>query len=277
MCRSTDWCLFVLAVILLTVFAALAAHGTNTSYAAVIAVGDVRFSNLSLHNVSGHEIDTVEVNQQSVIRVTMHNNDESEWPFVILVEVRDGDGVARYLAWQSGKIGSNENYTMETSWIPSDDGTNYQIRSFAVTEFEHPKILSPAYSVGGITVIESPYYTSPGQLHYDLIINNQTFQIDYYFSNGNGKVARIEADTETKNMVFHLVTPRDSYLSVILPKGLIPFVFVEGMLSEELPIFVDEVPIDVRHQINTSSGSVRFVIPLNQGAEVLEIVGTSII
>jgi hypothetical protein len=158
--RSTDWFLYVFAVILLTVLAAIAAHGTNTSYAAVIVVGDMHFSDLSLHNVGGQEIDTVEVHQQAIIRVTMHNNDEKEWPFVILVEARDGDGVTQYLAWQSGKIGSNEDYTMETSWIPSEEGSNYQLRSFAVTDFEHSQILSPAYSSGVITVVESPYYSS---------------------------------------------------------------------------------------------------------------------
>jgi hypothetical protein len=58
-----------------------------------------------LHNLDGEKISSVEVGQQSMIRIVAHNNNPTEQPFMLIVEVRDGNGITTYLSWQSATIG----------------------------------------------------------------------------------------------------------------------------------------------------------------------------
>jgi len=62
---------------------------------------DVLHFSPSLHNVNGEKIDSLQVDQQSLIRVSMQNNDQKERPFVIVTEVRDSSGITVFL---SGRV-----------------------------------------------------------------------------------------------------------------------------------------------------------------------------
>lgn len=106
--------------------------------------------------MAGDKIDKIQVGQQSLVGVTVHNNNSTEQSMVILIEVRDDNDVTIDLFWQTSKIEAKGNYTMETSWTPSKVGTD-SIRSFAFTDFEKPQtqILSEVASLDGITVVES--------------------------------------------------------------------------------------------------------------------------
>jgi hypothetical protein len=237
----------------------------------------------TLHNLAGEKISTIEVGQQSMIRISVHNNNPAEQPFLLLVEVRNGYGVTEYLAWQSGVAEANGNYTMETLWTPNahcgippnEECRNYTIRSFAITSLQNPQILSPVFETDGITLSGSPPIQNPG--HYSLSLNNQTFQIDYSFSRG-GRITQIEAADETESMTFSLLTPRDSRLSITMPEELMQHIFPNILATgDELVVFVDEVPVDMNQTIDSRTGSFTFVMPIEQGSEQLELVGTWLI
>jgi len=203
---------------------------------------DVLHFSPSLHNVNGEKIDSLQVGQQSLIRVSMHNNDQKERPFVIVTEVRDSSGITVFLSWQSGRIDANGNYTMQTSWMPNkacsyeNEGCNgYSIRTFAFTDFENPQILS-AVSSTEIRVVGAPYSVTPEVRQYNLSVKNETFQIDYSFSNG-GQITRIHLDDPMATMTFRPVTPRNSEISITMPKELAQLVFPYQYSRDPEPVF----------------------------------------
>ncbi len=58
-------------------------------------------------------------------------------PLVIILDMRDQNGVTTYLAWQSAKVPPNETYTAGASWtVPHDSkvGTTFSARTFVITE-----------------------------------------------------------------------------------------------------------------------------------------------
>jgi len=268
----------IIPLLLLSILlgALLAPSLQNTSYVSG-SYSALQFSNPSLHNVNGDKIQRIEAGQQSMIRISMHSSLQNEQPFAIIVEVRDGSGITVHLSWQSGKIDANGNYMMGTSWTPnkvcqyeSEGCNNYEIRTFAVSSIDNPQILSPVYTTAGIKVVEST-----SQLQYHLSLNNETFPIDYSFSNGDGELTKIDVDAHTAAMTVHLVTLRDNQLSITLPKELVRLVFPGNNESMYEPaIFVDEESVDAKQQVDSNTGDTTFVIPLTQGSETLEIVGT---
>jgi hypothetical protein len=253
------------------------------NYAAGNAIAAIDFpSSTSLYNLDGERISVVEVGVQSIIGMSAHNNNPAEQSFVIIVEVRDGTGVTEYLAWQSGKVAPNGDYTMEISWmphaecsIPNEACNNYGIRSFAITSLVNPQVLSPVSETDGIRVTGSPPISlAPKQ--YDLLLNNQTFPIEYSFS--GGKITQIEVSGETESMVFSLMTPSDSRLSISIPQELAEYVFPNSIATgDALVAFVDEVPVDMNQTVDSRTGSFTFVMAIEAGSEQLEFVGSWLI
>ena len=275
--------LMIALVSLLSFNVVLTAPEQHTDQAFGSSFLSVVFANPTLHSVSVDKITSVEVGQQSVIKIAMQYHEATESTFAIIVEIRDSNDVTTYLSWQSGKVDGNGNYTMESSWtptqgcaFPNEACDTYQIRTFVITDIDNPQILSAIYSIDGITVFGSKL-ESRSPLYYSLIVDNQAFQIAYSFSHGNGRISSIEVDESTKSMVFQLVTPQDSELSVNLPKQLVSLLFDETTLGDGLAIFVDAIPVDARQETNTATGSLGIVMPLKAGAEDVEILGSFLI
>lgn len=59
-----------------------------------------------------------------------------------LFEVRNSDDVTVYYAWQSGVLAPQANSTIGVSWQTEDQSDHYA-RTFAITGFDQPQILSP--------------------------------------------------------------------------------------------------------------------------------------
>ena len=78
--------------------------------------------------------------QQVMISLSVQNNiylDEAK-PLVIILDMRDQNGVTTYLAWQSAKVAPNATYNAGFSWIVPYDpmaGGTYSARTFAITGF----------------------------------------------------------------------------------------------------------------------------------------------
>jgi hypothetical protein len=83
--------------------------------------------------------------QQVVITTTFRNALEEEIAFVGILEVRDANGITVLLAWQSNIVEPSGNKTIGISWV-AENSTCYQSRTFAVTDFENPQVLSPVES-----------------------------------------------------------------------------------------------------------------------------------
>lgn len=247
-------------------------------------------SSPSLKNITGEKIDALEAGHQAVIRVSMHNNEGNEQAFVMLVEVRDGSGITEQLSWQSGTISANGNYMVDISWMPEhicwwlvDNGdcydNNYEIRAFVITSLENPQILSEVSATGGIKVTGSLPNPPLDQQQFELTLNDgRKYTIDYSFSKGEGKIAKIEvADNEPKSTIFVLAdVSENSRFTITVPMFLYYHLFINN--AENKPV---EIEAFVDGDKNTSYGligdkearHITFVFSLEKGAEEVKIAG----
>jgi micrococcal nuclease len=84
----------------------------------------------------------IHVGDQMVITTQVTNNDPvNDWSSYVLVEVRDQEGITVMLGWQSGifEVGSQKDVGI--SWTPDTPG-NYQLRTFVITDFQNPRVMS---------------------------------------------------------------------------------------------------------------------------------------
>jgi hypothetical protein len=79
--------------------------------------------------------------KQTVLSIAITNQNDNPQPLVQLVEVRDESGVTVFLAWQSMEAGPSSQTDIGVSWTPARPG-DYQIRTFTVSGFENPQVLS---------------------------------------------------------------------------------------------------------------------------------------
>lgn len=86
-----------------------------------------------------------QVGSQLALATTIENNRASSQPFVILIEVRDNQGVTAYLALQSGILSPNGSSTVESSWQP-ELGGEYEVRTFAVSSLQEGIVISEVSS-----------------------------------------------------------------------------------------------------------------------------------
>lgn len=182
----------------------------------------------SLSNMAGDIIYDTEVGQQSIISLSVQNNNPTEELYVILVEIRDANDVTRDLFWQTGMIEANGNYTMGTSWSPSEEGNNYQIRSFIIHDINSTIPSSGVFSLGGITVVEPPLYqfccTKLADNTQIGIIMNTSYSFEYTLDAGH--VTNIQANFDTLSMLLTFEgVSRDSYLTLKLPAPLMQMFF----------------------------------------------------
>jgi len=93
-------------------------------------------------DVQGKTLSSVSAGQQVILSTTVVNNNDQSQPFAAIVEVRDSSGITVYLAWQTGTLNPNGRAEVGLSWTPGEAG-NYEMRTFTVSEFMDPEILSP--------------------------------------------------------------------------------------------------------------------------------------
>jgi hypothetical protein len=94
-------------------------------------------------DVSGQELDEIATGTQVVLSTTIVNNQADAQPFAAIVEVRDGDGITRYLQWQIGTLPASGRANVGLSWTPDAPG-DYTVRTFVLDKISGtPAILSP--------------------------------------------------------------------------------------------------------------------------------------
>ncbi|MGI0013160.1 MAG: hypothetical protein ACREBU_06935 [Nitrososphaera sp.] len=86
--------------------------------------------------------DKVSVGNQVFISTMLENMDaEKSQRFLAFIEVRDSSGISRQISWVSSVMAGGGFVEISTSWVP-DRADTYVLRTFAVTGFENPEVLS---------------------------------------------------------------------------------------------------------------------------------------
>lgn len=91
-------------------------------------------------------------NQVTVYR-TFRNDDDITRDFVMLIEIRDGEGITIHLTWQNAQMGPYSQREVGISWLLPDPG-DYMLRTYAVSNLTHPQVLSDV-ETSEITVLQS--------------------------------------------------------------------------------------------------------------------------
>lgn len=128
----------------------------------------LKLSAPSLMSVFSHPLAAATAGEQFVIATTITTCIEEEQAFVAIIEVRNSDGITEYLGWQSGILREkNDSTQIGLSWVPRHGG-NYELRTFAISGFENPLILSAVMTTNlsiadstGKAVIVIPYNPEP--------------------------------------------------------------------------------------------------------------------
>ena len=117
---------------------------SNPTPSASQSTFDVSLSTISVVDFSGTPINNSDIHTgtQMLLTSSVQNNRAQSLPFMTLFEVRDSSGATISLQLMSGKLASNDSMTVGVSWVPEGKG-DYEIRTFAISDFKTFKILSP--------------------------------------------------------------------------------------------------------------------------------------
>ncbi len=232
-----------------------------------------------LFDLAGEEITGLEVGQQGVIRIDLHNSNPTPESFVVIVEVRDGSGITEFLAWQSAKLEVNEDYAMGVSWTPKDMCGYYkgcesrEIRSFVVSSLTDPQVLSPLYVKTGITIVGSAPKTPFIEDQYALSANGRIYDLGYSFS-GNGRLVNVDVDAESRTIHLSLATQEAGVFTIMIPKGIFDSAII-GNTQQGVGLYalVDGVETPFELLIDFDKSTVTFVISFEEGTEKIELGG----
>lgn len=78
-------------------------------------------------------------------------NENGNYQFTALMEVRDSDGITQYLAVQQGEIVPWTESSFAISWVPETPG-EYEIRAFSLGDLHNSGVLSQVVTIR-ITVV----------------------------------------------------------------------------------------------------------------------------
>ncbi|MGH9877871.1 MAG: cupredoxin domain-containing protein [Nitrososphaera sp.] len=84
---------------------------------------------------------------------------EGSGSFVAILEVRNSHGITETLGWQAGQLGPpDDSVEIGLDWVPVRDG-EYELRTFGISSFENPEVLSNVVRTRDIWLGESPGQT----------------------------------------------------------------------------------------------------------------------
>lgn len=211
------------------------------------------------------------VDDQIVITTNARNCSEMDQPFLAIFEVRNSLGMTERLVWQSGVLQGNGQTQIGVSWIPTH-GDEYEIRAFAISDFDSPEVLSPIGS--------SQVTIASAQSTFPLIVGNKTIDVLYSFSSSEGMMQDMRIHPSAPLIAADIVVARDTAVDIVLPRKLIEQMEVESgyhyCVGNGFVVFVKEVPID-SDQRNLDDMSQILTIPLSAGSNTLEIIGEDLL
>lgn len=86
-------------------------------------------------------IHPVTTGQQVIVSTTVQSNANDTRDYVVIIEIRNSNGITENLNWQSGRLEPRGMNQVGVSWIPSEAGA-YEIRTFVLSELKNPQLYS---------------------------------------------------------------------------------------------------------------------------------------
>ncbi|MFY3741524.1 MAG: hypothetical protein HMLIMOIP_001981 [Candidatus Nitrosomirales archaeon] len=140
------------------------------------------------------------ITNKFIISTAITNNncsDQDIKPFVLILEVRNSVGVTEQLSWQDGVIQSPAGIDdISLQWMPAHAG-KYEIRTFAINDFETPQVLSPLVKklIDVDLTANSWTYSEPSE-PFTIVLIPDT---QNYWDSGNQEIAYNQSKWIVKN------------------------------------------------------------------------------
>src|SRR5437870_1022225 len=129
------------------------------------AAAPIGLSPPTLVTLTSSPTSELRVGEQFMIITPATNREKFDVPLVIVTQVADSEGVIVSIGIVGGIVKVGESTRVGVSWTPSQSG-NYHLKSFAISELEHPMILARP-SESAVTVfasLQSPKNTTMPKL-----------------------------------------------------------------------------------------------------------------
>jgi hypothetical protein len=104
-----------------------------------------------------------------------------DWDAVVIFEVRDSRGVTIFLSSHQGTVKAESTSQFGVLWIPDNAG-EYELRTYAITSLNNPRILSPIASTA-----EVPIEDNEVKIDYSILPE----MMMYVYSNGDNNPDRV--------------------------------------------------------------------------------------
>ncbi len=102
----------------------------------------VTLSSPVVRNAAGETITELHVGQQAVASTELANTMINErTPFIVMMEIRDSNGITVSLGWQAGILDPADMTEMGFSWMPEFPGV-YEARVYVASSLANPQLLS---------------------------------------------------------------------------------------------------------------------------------------
>jgi hypothetical protein len=90
----------------------------------------------------GNFIKQTTTDSQVLLRADLASMCASAQPAILIFEVRDAQGVTKYLSWQTLMVGAQKHVTTRVSWLAPDVPGAYEVRFFKISCLQCPMVLS---------------------------------------------------------------------------------------------------------------------------------------
>lgn len=218
-------------------------------------------------------LDYVRVGDNMVVVTAVRNNDEiHDREALVIIEVRDiTDGTTVSLDWQTGTILSGSRMDAGFSWVPQHAG-EYELRTFGITSFEEPEILS--------SISSSEVSIASVRNSYPILIANKTFDVRYSFTSSEGTVQSVKVDASAPAIIAAIDVAKDTSFEVIFPSKMLERLETQSgyhyCVGNEFVAFVNDVPSDYDDFRFTGAEQI-LTIPVKKGLNTIEIIGTDLL
>ena len=101
-----------------------------------------------LEDFAGNSIDqNIIVNQLVLITADITNKQETPQNFVYIIQIKDSQGIIRYISTFSAEIDSNKTFSPALSWTPNTAG-KYVAEIYVWESLKNPDPLSESHTLG---------------------------------------------------------------------------------------------------------------------------------
>lgn len=256
---------FVLLIIMLIIGGPL-----NPAFASDSNPVDLTLTKPLLKQLSTSARNGVFVGDELLVTTTIRNNeDDNDQTIVVILEARDSSGATEMLEWQEVKVEARSLVEAGVSWIPKEP-TEYELRTFAISGFDNPRILSPIIS-SNVSL----------KANYPLVVGNRTFDALYSFSSGGGIIQNMELDVSQQAIIVDTRVDRDTTLEISFPFKMLELLETESgfryCIGNGFAVFVNGTPSEYYSNTGALDIEQTLHIPINLGTNKVEIIGLDLL